>query len=154
MTQDISHFFREEEYMGKTYASLTGDLPTLFAELMQTGLATLKHDITDLKEPITIIQLNKDVLLPIPTHRDETKSIFEKGTYLSLHPKKDGTYGFSYFYEDVYQLWYNDMQLSQTLYDEMRELSQRPPKKPVCVDRHIGPVKVLREWVSSLIKIF
>ena len=97
MTQDISHFFREEEYLGKTYASLTGDLPTLFAELMQTGLATLKHDITDLKEPITIIQLNKDVLLPIPTHRDETKSIFEKGTYLSLHPKKDGTYGFSYF---------------------------------------------------------
>ncbi len=152
MTQDLSNFFCEEEYLGKTYPSCEGDLPTLFTKLTRSGLATVKHHVTDSKDPIMIIQLNKDVLLPIPTHRDEDKSMFEKGTYLSLHPQKNGTYGFSYFYEDVYQLWYADMQLSQILDEEIRTLAQRRDKDPVCVGKHAGPLQALCEWVYSFSK--
>lgn len=152
MTQDLSNFFCEEEYLGKTYPSCKGDLPTLFTKLTQSGLASVKHHITDSNDPILIIQLNKDVLLPIPTHRDEDKSMFEKGIYLSLHPQKDGTYGFSHFDEDVYQLWYADMQLSQNLNEEIRALSQRQSKDPVCVGKHAGPLRALYEWVYSFSK--
>ncbi len=152
MTQDLSNFFCEEEYLGKMYPSCKGNLPTLFTKLTQCGFASVKHHITDSNDPILIIQLNKDVLLPIPTHRNEDKSMFEKGIYLSLHPQKDGTYGFSYFDEEVYQLWRADMQLSQNLNEEIRVWSQHQSKAPVNVGKHTGPLQTLRKWVSSFSK--
>ena len=138
--------------MGKTYPSFKGDLPTLFQELTQTGLATLKHHIPDTDDPITIIQLNEDVLLPIPIHRNETKSMFEKGMYLSLLPQEDGTHEFSYFYEEVYHLWRTDMELSRKLYKKMHPLLQSDKQKPVGICKHIRPIKVLRDWMCSLTK--
>ncbi len=148
MTKNLSSFFREEEYSGKKYLSCAIELPILFTQLTNAGLAEVKYQSFDTKDPLTIIQLKEDILLPIPLRRDENKSVFEKGVYLSLHPKKDGSYGFSYFYEDVYQLWLADKLLSQNIQKELQQITQKNIEPPKKISKYSSRVKSFCRWIN------